>query len=196
LEYTKTPYTDKHYTSGEEWAKDKSEKPMDFPNVPYINKCGVYYTESSALIMLVPVIAKQPQLLGGNDEDRVRVHQLLGVLKDVYSEMMKICYSKKEDFEGLKAAGTEKTIRPKYALLEKFLGKKDWLLGYVTVADIFLFYQVDLLTAMDAKILEGFDGLKGLHKRFSEIPQIAAYRASGRLPKGWNGMSAAWGSSA
>lgn len=193
LEYCKIPYTDKQYTSGEDWQKDKASFPMDFPNLPYINSCGVFTTESSALLNLIPVKGKQPQLLGGDELDRVKVTQLLGVLKDVGGELGKICYSSKDTFETLKAAGFEKTIIPKYKLLEKFLGKKDYLLGYLTIADFLLFYQLDMITAMDSKMLEGLTGLTALHARFADIPQIKEYRASGRVPKGWNGFSAAWG---
>jgi glutathione S-transferase len=193
MELTKTPYTDKQYTTGDDWYKDKAEFKMDFPNLPYVNRCGVFTTESSALIQLIPIVAKQPQLSGGDEKDRIKVVQLLGVLKDVAGEVGKFCYCKKEDFETMKASGVEKVVKPKFALLEKFLGKKDWLLGYVTVADVVLFYYLDLLTAMDSKITEGFTVLMALHNRFASIKEIKDYRASGRLPKSWNGPTACWG---
>jgi glutathione S-transferase len=193
LELTHTPYVDKHYTSYDEWVKDKGTLNMDFPNVPYVSKCGVYTTESSALIQLIPIYAKQPQLLGGDELDRIKVVQLLGVLKDVAGEVGKICYGKKEDFDTAKAAGNDRVFKPKFALLEKFLGKKEYLLGYLTVADIVLFYYLDLLNAMDAKLVEPYTGLLGLHNRFANISEIKEYRASSRKPTVWNGQSACWG---
>jgi len=138
------------------------------------------------------VKAKQPQLLGGNEFDRIKVTQLLGVIGDVKSELGTMCYSKKEEFEAKKTSGFEKIVT-KLGYLEKFIGKNDYLMGYITIADFVLFYYLDLIVNLDKKKLEGFHGLSALHHRISNIPQIKKYIASGRLPKYYNNpLYAAW----
>jgi len=191
-EYLGLNWEDKQYTKGEDWQSDKSSWNFDFPNVPYLKTCGHLITESSAILSYLPVKGKEPKLLGGDEWDRIKVTQLLGVIGDVKSELGSICYSKKEDFETKKASGF-KSIVTKLASLEKFLAKKDYLMGYLTVADFVLFYYLDLISKLDKKQIEGFHGLVALHDRVANIPQIKKYIDSGRVSKYFNSPQyAAW----
>jgi len=192
LELTGVKWHDKQLTTTEEWTKDKTDLKFDFPNLPYLITCGRVITESSAIFYYIPIKAKQPQLLGGDEFDRIKVTQLLGVIGDVKSALGDIAYAAKEDFEKKKGPGLDKIV-VKLALLEKFLGKKDYLMGYLTVADIMLFYYLDQLNKLEPKRLEPFTGLLGLHTRVADIKQIKEYRASDRFPKYFNSpLHAAW----
>jgi glutathione S-transferase len=62
LEYVGAPYEDKRYTSREEWAAEKPNLGMSFPNLPYIIHGNTKVTESSAVNLYI-CLKYKPELV-------------------------------------------------------------------------------------------------------------------------------------
>jgi glutathione S-transferase len=182
LEYTGIPYTDKLYTDGEEWAKDKQNLGFDFPNLPYIIDGDFKLTESTAIWKWIAQKAKNSSLLGKDDKDQLHVQMLLGVIGDIITPYFTIAFTPKEAFESVKAAEMAK-VAPKFALLSKYLGKKDWFLGYITVADFQAAYVLDIFSKLDSKYLNEWKNLEELQARLYNLEKIKSYIVSDRYPK-------------
>ena len=155
---------------------------MDFPNLPYLIDGDLKLTESFAIVNYVPIRFKHPQLLGGNEFDRILAFQVYGVLGDIENEMFLLTQVKPEDYEAKKVE-TYKKVQLKLGYLEKFLGSKDFFLGYVTYADFFLLLVWETIKAIDEKLVEGYKGLSALSDRVANLEKIKAYRASERFRK-------------
>lgn len=183
LELLEIPYEDKQYTDRETWGKDKFNLGLAFPNLPYLIDGNVKLTESSALLQYVPIKGKRSDLLGGNEEDKIQVHQLLGVLGDIRTALFETMWTPKDQFDTKKASAFKDTVQPKLGLLSKYLGSKEWLTGHITVADVVLFYITDIITRWDAGQLDDHKNIKEHHERFASISQIKKYRESERFPK-------------
>lgn len=74
-------------------------------------------------------------------------------------------------------------IKAKIQYVNKILGEKDWIFGYLTIADIFAFQYLGWFSREFGEAWkEVGDKLNGVFKRFSEIPQIKEYQNSNRFP--------------
>jgi glutathione S-transferase len=192
LAFLELDWTDKQYTSDDEWKADKESIGFDFPNLPYIVDGSAKITESSALLRYLPIRAKKPQMLGGNETDQVLVQQLLGVLVDCRTPLVEAMWAPKDKFEQTRDENFEKKALPKLTSVEKFLGDKDWLLGYPTIADVYLATVLDIGLAMDASKFKNNQKLVDFHKRFFALPQIKKYRESEKWPKLYTAKSGTW----
>lgn len=192
LEYLEVPYEDKQYTDREAWGKDKESLGFDFPNVPYIIDGDYKLTESSALLAYVPVKAHRSDLLGGNEKDRIKHTQLLGVIGDIRKSLGETMWAPKDQFDTKKASAFKDTIIPKLKLLDKFLGSKDWLLGYISAADFVFAPVLEIISKMEPSALDDFKALKGLQERFFNLTAIKKYRESERFPKLITSPMATW----
>lgn len=182
LEYTGLSYVDKFYTSDEEWAQTKQSGEFDFPNLPYIIDGNFKLTESSAISRWIPVRAKNSNLLGGDEYDQFQVQMLSGVLVDVAQSFFTIVFAPKDSFEATKAAELAK-MELKFGYLSKYLGEKDWLLGYITIADFQAAHMLDVFSKIDGNFLNKWKNLEDLQARFFNLDPIKKYVESSKNPK-------------
>jgi len=160
FEYFNIPYSEKHYEDWEDWSKEKFRLGLEFPNLPYLIDNEYRITESSAILEYPALKAKQPRLLGGDDLDRLKVKELIGVLTDVKKEIFNVVLGDKVGWQDRKKECMQK-IDPKLNYLNKFLGSANYLLGYVTIADFTLFYLLDLISNFETEIgLKQYTNLK------------------------------------
>jgi hypothetical protein len=116
---------------------------------------------------------------------------LWGVLKDMNNVVVYICY--KKDFKK-EIDQTLKMNEIGFNRLSKFLGKKDYLTGKLTIADL-AFHEI-----MDRRIdltegsgLNKWPNLITLKSRIEAIPEIATYRKSKKfIPEVYNNALASW----
>lgn len=178
-EFTGLPYENKFYTDPSEWfGKDKAALKTDFPNLPYILDGETVVTESEACALYIVQKSKKLELLGSNAEEIVNITQVKGVLNDAVNNLFKVAMNK----EGDVAKGIQDTVIPKLTLLAKYLGKKEWLVGKLTLVDFF-FIQILKLLALNGDYVQQLN-LTDYVKRYDELPALKAYFASDRCVKG------------
>jgi len=199
LEHVGAPYQDDRWETSESEApngwkayKEKNTHGLAFPNLPYYVDGDVKLTQSMAIVRY---LARKHGLAGESESETQQLEMLEGQALDmriwwgvtVYSPDQEAFNKAKETFW----PGATNCVKQ----LNAYLGQKQWFLGQrITYVD-FLFY--DLLTnynQLDSTLLEGFDNLKALLKRFEALPAIAAYMKTDKFVK-WpiNGPSAFYG---
>ena len=198
LEHLQVPYEMKGYTTYEGWLEKKNDKSMAFPNLPYLVDGEKTITESDAILAQVCLKANHPEMIG-KPEDKVEFLQLNGIISDIFSSIIGFCYSSKTQEEiKSKVEGYMATYGSfKFAGLEKALGKREWVLGYLTCLDFILAEIFERFEDMDkeigTKITADYPNMQAHVKRFLELPNIKAYRQSDRFKaRPHNGTMAAW----
>lgn len=191
LEYTGLSYTDKLYTSFEQWGNDKFSIGFDFPNLPYLIDGDFKLTESSAINYWIPIKAQKTELNGKNEYDQVQLHLLLGVLNDVWKGITDIAYGPKDGWDKFKSERIS-NLGQKLGFLAKYLGEKDWLLGYISTADFQLAYYLDIFSKLDKDSLKEWKNLTDLHARFYSLDSIKKYVESDRYPSLFFPPNASW----
>lgn len=71
-------------------------------------------------------------MLGKTPKDEAKVNEILGVLDDVRTNVAKLFFD--QDYEA-KLKETWEKVQPKLQYFEKFVGDKEWALGYLTLVD-------------------------------------------------------------
>lgn len=71
-------------------------------------------------------------MLGKTPKDEAKVNEILGVLDDVRTNVAKLFFD--QDYEA-KLKETWEKVQPKLQYFEKFVGEKEWALGYLTLVD-------------------------------------------------------------
>lgn len=173
LAYTGQKFQEKQYTAPEQWfGADKDQLGLPFPNLPYLISGDFKLTETSAIIRYIATIGK-PELLGKTIEDKGMVDNILGVLDDVFTPAVQLCFSDKfnEDKEKIFA----EKIKAKVDRIYTLLGKNDWLLGYLTVADFKIAEAVNYFEGIWPQHIKEYPELLKLRERFNNLPEIKAY---------------------
>lgn len=183
LAYTGTKFHAKNYTAPEQWfGGDKTGLGLNFPNLPYLIDGHFKLTESDAINRYIPKKFGKPDLLGKTIEDQALVDNILGVIDDVSTPTVQLCFNEKFDAEKEKIF-TDK-IKTKLDQVYKILGDQDWLLGYLTLADFKVVEASHYLEGIWPEHFKEYPKLSALRKRFEELPEIKAYYASEGAVKG------------
>lgn len=187
LAYCNVPYQDKRYRLPDEWARDKENLDLDFPNLPYVIHGDKKISESHAISEYIPVLANMKELNGFDDDTKVRIRMLVGILDDLKTEILKyILHTPRENFVGAKEKSwAEGLFKQKLTKLNKFMENKEFLCEKITIADFVLFNILDVLNDMDHDKLGNYGNLMAFHRNFCEIPAIKEVREAGDFPKTW-----------
>ncbi|KAL4449713.1 hypothetical protein ABPG74_008086 [Tetrahymena malaccensis] len=182
LELTKTPYNDMKYFEDGKWFKqDKLSLGLDFPNLPYLIDGEVKLTEFVAIFDYLSEKYGKPEWLGkGNDK------YVVSSLRSLFDEL-----STQTHRGSLKKTQEEKkqyildNFVPKFRYLSKFIGRKEYLLGYFTIADL---YFLSVINEFKANVpqdsyTEFAPVFDPIINRIASIPEIAGYIASESHPK-------------
>jgi len=197
LEYVELPYNMELFNSFETWSEKKTKADYLFPNLPYLVDGDKTITESEAIIAHVCLKAGKAELLG-KDEDRVEFIQLRNIIGDAYGLITRNCYINKDEESLKKALATAETSNTyKMTGLNEILGKKEWLLGYITYLDFMLAEFIERSIHMDEElgttITKNYPNLVAHAKRFLELPKIKEYRQSEKFKaRPYNGHIASW----
>merc|ERR1712110_401605 len=124
LAYADKEFTDKHYTSREEWAADKATLDSDFPNLPWL-KTPEHGTicQSGAIYRYLGSTCN----LAGSPKEALQAEIIDGVLQDGWSAFIKLQFNK-DAYEGAKA-GVHDNIKGKIAQIAKHLSKNKFMAG-------------------------------------------------------------------
>jgi glutathione S-transferase len=186
LEYLRIPYSQDKYGKTDEWKAKKSTMNMDFPNLPYLIDGEKSLSETEAILGYLCLKANKPEMLG-KPEDAIEFIQLKGIVGDIQNGITRPSYGSKSLEEFKKACDDFVLGGGKYKFdgIEAILGKREWLLGYLTYLDFWFVELVERFEDIDkevgTKIIANYPNLQAYVKRFLELPEIKEYRQSGRF---------------
>jgi len=186
LEHLQIPYDQVKYTKFEDWDEKKKAFGASFPNLPYLVDGDKILTESEAILAYLCIKADKKDMIG-KGEDRVEFIQYKNVIADIRQALDKIIYGGK-DLEEIKT-GADDYVNTRGGLkfkgLDEILGKKEWLMGYLTYLDFILAEILERYSDMDKEIgssvMKNYPNLQAYVKRFVELPGVKEYRASDRF---------------
>jgi glutathione S-transferase len=191
--YTKAPVTEYNPASKEEWFDTKkAQVGGEFPNLPYLIDGDFKLTESSAIPSYIAKKTGHADLVGKNIQDEARVRQIEGVLGDIRQNIFKALFGHADEATAKaavhKAFEATGATAAKFDQLSKFLGAKDYFLGYLTWVDFQFAYVAELTAAVSTSL--GVDcpackheNLGNLCKRVHALDGVKArYEASKSIP--------------
>jgi len=186
LAYLNIPYKTKLYYDTDEWfEKDKKELKLDFPNIPYIIDGSKKISESYAILHYIPLKAGRRDLIGSTDEKFIQVQVCLHACIEVGHDLKNIFYSGKDFQKNLDKALEDGSLKAKFENFNRKLEGKEWLCGFLSIADFQVYELVDMMAEIAPGFLDQFPNLACFRKRFSEIPAIKAFRQSKGFKKIW-----------
>lgn len=186
LDYCEIPFENHVYKTDEEWFdKDKKELPVPFPNIPYIKDGDQILTEVLALMNYVAIKAGRKDLIGDTDEKHIKVLQGISVINDLREPLKSLCWTKGNFYAEKEELFTKGKAKNLLEGFNKVYDKNEWLTGFFSIADFWLFEQVDLIFELEKSRLEEYPNLLKFHQRFLEIPKVQAHRASDHFITTW-----------
>jgi len=186
LAYCEIPFTEKVYSGFEEWfIQDKPTLGVDFPNLPYLKDGSKIITESSSILLYIPIRAGKRELIGETDDKFIQVQTALGAIGDFWTALDKLCWTK-GDFEKEKEdAFTQGFAKTRLTNLNNLLQDREWICRDLSVADFKLLEVVDLIHDINPSYLEAYPNVAAFRNRIIEIPSIKNFRASSLFLKVW-----------
>ncbi|XP_063300497.1 glutathione S-transferase Mu 2-like [Pelobates fuscus] len=185
LEYTETPFEDKHYMVGDaptydrsHWLDEKEKLGLDFPNLPYLLDGDVKLTQSNTILRY---IASKHGLCAETEKDKIIESLLENQFLDFRMGLVHIAYS--PQFETLKGPYLEQ-LPTALARVSKVLGDRQWFVGdKITFIDFVVYDVLDQHQMLEPTCLQNFQNLQDFLNRFEALPTIAAYMKSPRFMK-------------
>lgn len=179
LAYLAIPYEDKRYTDRSVWLeKDKISLKTDFPTCPYIIDGDKTITESEALLYYVAFKAERSDLIGSTPEEQVHLTQIKGFLNDTKKAMYDVVTNKIDD----PSKGFEEKLLPRLKQLANHLGKNEFIVGKISIADFILAEILSFIDVQDGDFVTR-SGLKEYLNRFNSLKGVKEYLTSGKVPK-------------
>ena len=183
LYITKLEFENVTWPDREGWLAKKQEvfgEGDQLPNCPYLVDGDFIVTESTAIPFYVANKAERTDLIGKDVKDQTRVRQFQGISVDLMNSIIKILGA--EDIKE-KAAATAKKGGSTYNIAErisKFLGDKDFLVGYFTFADLVVAHTVQFTrnVCLSLEIEDPyaeFGNLLALCKRVEALPELEGF---------------------
>jgi glutathione S-transferase len=174
LAYTGAVWEDVQYTSPEQWfGNDKQSLQLSFPNLPYLIEGDFRITETSAICTYIIERSARKELLGRNAQERALVLNVVGVIGECLEKLSTIAYS--PNGATLLEKTWKDTLEPKLQQLAKFKGNKEWLLGFLTLAD-FLFAELSYyLENIYREEFKKLNFVLASRHSFEKLPEIKQY---------------------
>lgn len=182
LAYSGVEFEDYHYTDREKWfGDDKVNLGLHFPNLPYLIDGDYNITESRAIQNYIIKRWGKCQLLGKDVYDNARIESFLSIFLEISGAVKGLFFNK--DHETARAEVIQK-YSPKLDELEKFVGKNDFVLGYLTLADFIVAEDSYYIETVFSEKFKNWSFLWRIRNNFNAIPEIAAYYKSSNAFKG------------
>ena len=175
-------FEDVLYTAPDNWFKDdKINIGLDFPNLPYLLDGEYNLTESAAIQRYIIKKWGNPELLGKNAQDNALIESYLSVFLEVTDAIRGLFFNK--DHANAKGPIIEK-YKGKLEQLAKFVGDKEWALGYPTLIDYNVAENSNYIRTVYPEEYKAFPFLKRIKDNFNKLPEIQSYYSSEKAVKG------------
>jgi glutathione S-transferase len=182
LAYSGVLFEDYHYSNPDHWFKeDKLHLGLEFPNLPYLIDGEYNITESAAIQNYIIDKWGKPELNGKDAKDTARIESFLSIFTEIAGAVRALFFNK--DYETAKNAVIEK-YRPKLELLEKFVGEKEFVLGYLTLADFVVAEESNYIERLFPEDFKKYSFLGRIREAFNKLPEIVQYYESPSAFKG------------
>jgi len=191
LEHVGAKYEFKGYEfdKAEEWANDKKNLGLQFPNLPYYIDGDIKLTQSLAILKH---LGRTHHLVGTSEQEVREQDELDGVIGDLILSWAFLVYIT-NDVENDKIKYRDERIAPILQQLDKHLEHRKYLLGdKLTYSDFVLFERLDGNNILLPGILDSYPNLKKFHQTVENLKGVKEYRQSPRFSKVLNGDAAKW----
>jgi len=173
LSFSGVEFEDYTYTVGDKWFKeDKLHLGLDFPNLPYLVDGEYNITESAAIQRYIIKRWGKTELLGKTIQDNAVIESFLSIFTEISSAVKGLFFNK--DYEAAKGGIIEK-YAPKLEQLNKFVGEKSFVLGYLTLADFVVAEDSHFIERVFPIEYKTYGFLHKIRENFSKVPEIVAY---------------------
>lgn len=182
LSYSGVEFEDFTYTDGDKWFKDdKLNLGLDFPNLPYLFDGEYSLTESSAIQRYIINKWGNSELLGKNAHDNSKIESFLSIFIEISSAVKGLFFNK--DHATARGPIIEK-FKGKLEQLDKFVGKNQFVIGYLTLADFIVAEDSHYIETVFPEEYKALPFLKTIRENFNNLPEIQAYYKSDKAFKG------------
>lgn len=182
LAYTKTQWEEVAYTDPAQWfGNDKLNLGLDFPNLPYLIDGDLKISESDAIARYIVARAGSQELLGKNIQDAAKVDEVIGVFGDLRMNIAKLFFD--PDYQA-KLKETFETAKPKLELFQKFVGEKQWTLGYLTLVDFIVAENSHYLEKVYPEEFKSYPALQRIRDNIENLPEVKEYYSKPNAIKG------------
>ena len=178
LGYLNVQWEDKLYSSPDQWAANKENLGLDFPNLPYLIDGEVKITESSAIPYYIAQKMNREDLFGKDLKSQAQHSQILATCDEISNAISQVNMAPNppEAFRFF----LMNVFGPKVETFVRFLANKQFLLGDFSYADIVVTYTLEVLENLGRKlnapsIYTEFPNLKGLRERVYSQPGIRKF---------------------
>ena len=183
LSYTGLEWENVAYTDPAQWfGNDKLNLGFDFPNLPYLIDGDLKLSESDAIERYVIEKSGKKELLGKNAHDAAKVNEVVGVFGDVRMHVVGKLFFDPE-YES-KVKQTWELVKPKLDFFQKFVGEKEWTLGYLTLADFIIAENSYYLEKVYPEEYKSYPALQRIRDNIENLPEIKEYYAKPNAIKG------------
>lgn len=173
LSFSGVDFEDHQYTNGDKWFKeDKPNIGLNFPNLPYLIDGDYNLTESAAIQRYIIERWGKKEWLGKDVQDAARLESFLSIFNEAAGAVRGLFFNK--DFETAKVGVIEKYIG-KLESLNKHIGEKEFVLGYLTLADFIVAEDSHYIERMYPAEYEKLPFLKRIRENFEKLPETVAY---------------------
>lgn len=117
--------------------------------------------------------------MGKTAEDQATLEMVLFVLEDIAGPTVNMFYSPNYETERVRLFDSK--VKGKMEELNKFIGEKEYLLGYLTLADFKIAEASYYLEKMYPDHKEVFGKLVEIRKRVEALPEIAEWYKGGGI---------------
>lgn len=186
LNYVGKEFEDKHMECGPAptydksvWFNIKGTIGLDFPNLPYYIDGDIKVTQSNAILRH---IARQHDMLGKTEKERVRVDILAEQAMDFRNGWVRVCYN--PNFEQIKPEYLA-NLPKKLDEFSAFLGSHQFFAGgsEPTFADFIMYELLDQHRALCPEVITKYTNIAAFMDRVEALPKIAEYIKSDRFLK-------------
>ena len=117
--------------------------------------------------------AGKEELLGKTPADQALVENFIYAFSStIFAKIMEICMNKKtEDIK----MGEFFKLKGEFNKVEKFLQGKDYVIGYLTIADFYLAEYFHYIRLLYPNEYMAFKGMLNLQEKVESLPEVKAY---------------------
>jgi glutathione S-transferase len=168
-----------------DFAALKATGDLPFGAVPVWEEPGGFRLSQSQAIACH--LARAHGLEGKGPAEKARIDEVLGGVEDLRGELRKLFLVAPGERAALRAELAASTLPRWLGYFERPLGRNgggDWAVGSsLSVADLSLFYVLEMIRDNGLVALDRFPRLAALFEKVASRPRIAAYLASPGRPK-------------